>query len=429
MGPVMKRRSPFTALLSSYVISLAGTSMSALAIPWLVLSTTGSAARTGFVAFAQMGPYVLAQALAGPVVDRVGLRRSFLGGNAVAAVAVGLIPAAYAAGWLSLPVLAVLIAVAGAVRGAADCANGALVPATAAAGGIPMERAAGLNSSANRTALLLGAPLAGVLLTIAAPPWVIAIDAATFAVAALIGAVWVRVDLPEPAAPEPGGSHLRTYGRDLAAGLRFIRGDRVLLGIITMVAVTNLLDQGLTEVMLPVWVRDEMGSPGALGLVVGIGGVGALLGNLLGAWLGPKLPRRMQFGVGFLLGGSPRFFVLALAGTLPPVVIVTMIAEVFGGSLNAVLGAAAYERIPDQLRARVLGVVRASSWIGIPVGALVGGYLTEAVGARTALLVFGAIYLVTTLAPFIFPAWRGLERRPVTEVSPPAVGEPLTPAR
>ncbi len=51
-------RRPLAALLSASLISLLGTAMSQLAIPWLVLTTTGSAARTGTVAFAETAPYV-----------------------------------------------------------------------------------------------------------------------------------------------------------------------------------------------------------------------------------------------------------------------------------------------------------------------------------------------------------------------------------
>jgi MFS family permease len=405
----VRRRAPFVALLSSYVISVAGSSMSAIAIPWLVLTTTGSATRTGLVGFATMAPYVAAQALAGPLVDRTGLRRSFVWGNGVAAVLVGVIPVMYAAGGLTLPVLLALVALAGLVRGAADCANSALVPATAEVGDIALERAAGLNSGANRTALLLGAPLAGVLVTIAGSPAVVAIDAATFAVAALMGVIWVRV-AEQPSTPASAEPALHRYWHDLAAGLRFIRGDRLLLGIITMVAVTNLLDQGLSEVMLPVWVREEIGPASALGFIGGVGGLGSVLGNLLGAWLGPRLSRRTLYSVGYLVGGAPRFVVLALASTLSPVLAVFLITDIFGGSLNAVIGATSYERIPEELRARVLGAARASAWIGIPFGALLGGYAVEALGTSTALLGFGAAYLLTTLAPFVFPSWRQMRR-------------------
>jgi MFS family permease len=415
----VRRRAPFVALISAYVVSVAGTSMSAIAIPWLVLTTTGSAAQTGVVVFAQLLPYVVAQLLAGPVADRFGLRRSFVWGNAAAAVAVAVIPACYALDVLTLPVLIGLVVVVGLCRGVADCANGPLVPTTAEVGGIAMERAAGLNSGANRAALLLGAPLAGVLVTLFGSPAVVAIDSGTFAVAAIIAAIWVRV--PEPSTVEALG--VRRYLRDLGEGLRFVRGDRLLLGIITMVAVTNLLDQGLAEVMVPVWARDEVGSATALGLISGVGGGGAVLGSLLGAWLAPELPRRMTFAVSYVLSGAPRFAVLALSDSLVLILAVWFVAEVFSGTLNPVIGAAAYVRIPPELRARVLGVLRSTAWLGLPFGALAGGYLTEACGLHTALWVFGGVYLVTTLAPFVFPAWRELDRRP----EPTPVATPTAP--
>jgi MFS family permease len=410
------RRAPFAGLLSAYVVSVAGTAMSAIAIPWLVLTTTGSPTWTGIVGFTTMAPYVTAQLLAGPVVDRLGLRRSFIVGNTVAAGLVAVIPLLSALDQLSMAALLVVVAFAGAVRGAADCASSALVPTTATHGGIALERAAGLLSGANRTALLLGAPLAGALVSIIGPAPVVAVDAASFAAAALIAAVWVRV--AEPVTVTAEGSALRRYGRDLAAGLRFIAGDRLLLGIIFMVATTNLLDQGLMEVMLPVWVRDEIGSAGALGLIGGVGGLGSVLGNLIGAWLGPRVSRRALYTVGYLVGGFPRFLVLVLSGTLAPVLVVTLVSDGFAGSLNSVIGAASYERIPEHLRARVLGAVRASSWMGIPFGALVAGYAVDALGLDSAVLTFGVVYLLTTLSPLIFPAWRQLRRpepAPVTE--------------
>lgn len=423
IDPGAKRRTPFTALLSAYVISVLGTSMSGLAIPWLVLTTTGSAAKTGLVAFAEMVPYVTAQALAGPIVDRIGLRRAFVWGNLIAALAVGAIPVMYYAGNLSLGVLLGLCAVAGLVRGAADCANSALVPTTAAAGGIPLERAAGLNAGANRIALLLGAPLAGILVTVTGTASVVAIDAVTFAVGALIVAIWVRGIGDTPArGPKPEAGALRRYRRDLAVGFRFIRSDRLLLGIITTVAGTNLLDQGLSEVMLPVWVRQELGTASALGILGGVMGLGSLLGNLLGAWLGPRLSRRATYAIGGFLGGAPRFVVCAVASTISPVLAVFLVAEIFAGTGNPIIGAVSYERIPEELRARVLGAVRASAWVGIPFGALIGGYVVEAFGVRTALLSFGALYLLITVTPFLFPAWRQMRRaEPADRHHPEAV--------
>jgi MFS family permease len=116
------------------------------------------------------------------------------------------------------------------------------------------------------------------------------------------------------------------------------------------------------------------------------------------------------YGVGFLVGGAPRFVVLAVTGALVPVLGVVLVAEVFSGLVNPVIGATTYERIPERLRTRVLGMARASAWVGVPIGPLVGGYAVEVAGLRPALLAFAGLYLATTLAPFVFPAWRGMRR-------------------
>jgi MFS family permease len=410
-------RRPLGGLLAAYLISVLGTSMSALAIPWLVLTTTGSAAQTGLVAFAEMAPYVALQALAGPLVDRVGARRACVLGNLAAAVAVCAIPGLYAIGALHLGALAGLVAIAGAVRGVADCANSVLVPGAATLGSVPLERAAGLASSANQAGLLIGAPLAGVLVTLAGSPVVVLIDGLTFAVAGLLIGALVPV-AAQPEAPDERRMSLRRYATDLADGLRFIRGDRLMLVLMTMIAVTNLIEQGLSAVLLPVWVRDHLHRPEALGLITGVLGVGMLLGSLAGAWAGPRLPRRTTYALGFLIAGAPPFVALALSSTLPPVLTILLIGGLAGGTLNPILGALQYERIPPHLRARVLGAVKASAWIGIPFGSLLAGALADTVGLRTTLLAMGAAILIATLAPVPLPAMRGMNRMPRPETEP-----------
>jgi MFS family permease len=92
--------------------------------------------------------------------------------------------------------------------------------------------------------------------------------------------------------------------------------------------------------------------------------------------------------------------------------VVAALGGLAGGALNPIIGAVAYERIPAHLQASVLGAFRASAWIGIPFGSLLGGALTEWIGLRDALLVTGTAMFLTTLAPFVFPSWRGMNRRP-----------------
>ncbi|MEP6696464.1 MAG: MFS transporter [Pseudonocardiales bacterium] len=396
-------------LLTAVGMSLLGTRMSFLAVPWFVLATTGSPTETGLVAFAEMAPYVVVQGLGGPLVDRWGAWRMSIGTDALAAVAVGLVPVLHLAGRLSLPVLAGLVALAGVVRGAGDAARDVLVPGVGAAAGTPLERSAGLYDGVNRLASLVGAPVAGVLVAITSSLTVLAIDAGTFVLSALVVLALVPRSAQPPTSTDTFDAEA-SYLTRLAEGLRYVRGDRLLLGIGSMVLITNFLDAAGGSVLIPVWAVQVAHSSVALGLIGGVFALGAVLGNIVTTWLGPRLPRRLTFAVGFLLCGAPRFVALAAAFTVSPVLAVMFLAGLGAGGINPIMGAVMYERVPRHLQARVLGAVGASAWAGIPLGSLLAGAAVAAVGLRSALLICAGAYLLATLAPFVFPSWRQMER-------------------
>lgn len=408
-----RSRRGLIGLLAGAGISVLGTRMSFLAVPWFVLITTGSAAQTGLVAFAEMMPYVLTQGLAGPFIDRVGLRRVSVGTDVLAALALGAVPVLHALDRLGLPLLCLCVAAAGVMRGAGDSARYLMVPAVTDAAAMPLERGAGLADGVERVAGLVGAPLAGFLIALTSAPLVLLVDAGTFLVsAAVVG--WLVPRQPPAddgsaaapdAAPDAAG-----YLQQMREGLGFLRRDRLLMGITAMVLVTNLVDQALGSVLMPVWAKEQTGSAVTLGLMAGTFGAGAVLGNLLFTWLSPRLPRRLTFAWCFLLCGGPRIFALALLGSLSPILVVFFLCAIGTGGINPVLGAVEYERVPERLRARVLGASGALMWAGIPVGALAGGFGVEHLGLTNTLLLAGTTYLVTTLAPFVFPVWREMER-------------------
>lgn len=405
----MTGRRGLVGLLTAVGVSTLGTRMSFLALPWFVLSTTGSPALTGAVAAAEMTPYVLTQALGGPLVDRWGAWRISILADAGAGVAVGAVPLLHAAHALDLGSLATLVGLAGLLRGAGDAARDVLVPGVGERANAAIERSAGLYDGVSRGATLVGAPLAGALISVTSAVNVLALDAASFAFsAAAVLALVPRA--AEPSAPEPSPD-APGYLAALREGFAFVRGDRLLLGMAAMVLITNLIDQAGGAVLVPVWSERVAHSPVALGLLGGAFGIGAVVGNALTTWLGPRLPRRRTYAIGFLLTGGPRYLSLALAATVSPVLVVSLLSGLGAGSINPIFGAVEYERVPRHLQARVLGAVGATAWAGIPLGSIAGGALTEAAGVRGALAVAGGLYLLTTLAPFVFPSWQQMDRR------------------
>ncbi len=403
-----RRRRGIFALLGANGVSTLGTRMSMLAIPWFVLTTSGSAAQTGLVAFAETAPYVAVMAFGGPLVDRIGAWRVAIASELIAGAAMGLIPVLHLTGSLSLPVLAILAATAGCVRGAGDTGNRVLVPSLAESARMPMERASGLFDGVSRVAGMLGIPAAGLLIAATSAPAVIAFDAASFAISAMvIGLLVPASSQPEQPPEELGAGYLARLGQ----GFRHLRGDRLLLGIAFMVLVTNLIDAAIGSVLMPLWGAERLGSPVGIGLISGAFGLGAVTGNATLTWLAPHLPRRWVYGVGFLVVGGPRIAAMALLSSVEPMLVIGFLAGFGAGSINPILGAVEFERVPRHLQARVLGAIGALAWAGIPIGPILGGGLAEAIGLVGTLWIAAGIYFATTLVPFIFPVWAEMDRR------------------
>ncbi len=107
------RRLPFSALIGADAISLTGNALTQIAVPWFVLTTTGSAARTGLVAFCGLLPLILAAFLGSTVVDRLGRRRMSIVADVASMACVAAIPLLYARHALAFWQLLALVFVRG----------------------------------------------------------------------------------------------------------------------------------------------------------------------------------------------------------------------------------------------------------------------------------------------------------------------------
>ncbi|KRE98855.1 MFS transporter permease [Nocardioides sp. Soil777] len=407
-------------------MSFIGTRVSMIAIPWFVLSTTGSATQTGLVAAAEIAPLVLFKALGGPLLDRVGPRRVTLVCDLGSALVVGSIPLLHQLGALTFPLLLVIVAVAGALRGPGDAGKSAMTPEIARVAGVSLERVTGLGSAVERTSTMAGAALAGLLVAAFGAANALYVDAASFLLSFAVFALSTTgMGRPVPSAGTATGVRATSYLTELREGWDFLRTEPVLVAICLMVAVTNLVDQAYVAVLAPVWAKESGAGVEVLGAMFAAFSGASVLGALAAARWGETLPRYRTYVVAFLVAGAPRFVVMALESPLWAVLAVTVVAGAASGFLNPILGAVILERIPAPLMGRVSSLNTAICWSLMPLGGVLGGLAVTAVGVSPALLIAGAAYLVTTMAPTRVPSFRAMDRAPVsagTSAPAPAPG-------
>src|SRR5260370_5558877 len=176
------RRMPLLALFTANAISLTGSALTLIAVPWFVLQTTGSPAKTGITAFCEFTATVLAAFFGGALVDRIGHRRASIAADLSSGGAIALIPALYYTIGLAFWQLLALVFCAAFFNAPGTTARSALVPDLAGLAGLRLERANSVVQSVQRGAMMLGAPLPGALIALLGPRRLLWIHSATLPV-------------------------------------------------------------------------------------------------------------------------------------------------------------------------------------------------------------------------------------------------------
>jgi MFS family permease len=301
--------------------------------------------------------------------------------------------------------LIVLVFLGALLDAPGSTARAALLPELAEQAGMPIERVTSLINVIERGARLVGAPLAGFLIGIMGTANVLWLDAASFFVsAALIGI------LITPAALAKREKTSGKYFDELRDGLRFIAHDSLILAIVVVAMVANFLDAIFGGVLQPVYVREVFGNALDLGLLIAANGGGAVVGGLIFAAIGHRLPRHATFVTGFVVTGL-RFWVYAIYPPLIVLIVVTFITSIGAGPVNPIIDAIELERVPQNMRGRVFGVVIAGAWIAMPLGMLLGGILTDRFGTFIMMIGLAITFLLTTLSMAFIPAMKEMDRR------------------
>lgn len=401
-GPAAgRRRAPLFALLGANAVSMIGNNLTVVAIPWFVLETTGSAARTGIVAFATVLPTVIAAILGGALVDRVGNKRISVAADLMSAVTVAAIPLMHHTSGLDFWQLLVLVFLGALLDTPGNTARMALVPELAEGSGISLERANSASQSIRSGSVLLGPPLAGLLILWLGASNVLWLDSVSFIISAAI----VATSVP---GVKSGVIVASRYFADVREGLQFIRRDRFLVTFLWIGAIANFAGAPLFAVVLPVYAKEVHGNPTDLGIILGGIGLGSLIGAIVYGWIGPRFSRRPLAIALSLISGFP---IAALILTPPLwIAVAAMAVSGFGdGSVNPLMITAIQQRVPDALLGRVMGAMLACIVAAAPLGMLVFGWAIAPLGVEVVIAVICALLLLVTLLIAIAPAIRNLD--------------------
>ncbi|GGT15571.1 MFS transporter [Nonomuraea spiralis] len=399
--PLLRLRA-FRNLFVAGLVSQLGSQISYVAIPLLAVTVLGAGAgEVGLLAALATLTALVLGLPAGAWVDRVRRRRLMIVMDAGRAVALLSVPVAWWTGVLSMAQLYVVAVLVGAGSLLFDVASMSIVP-----GLVGRERLTSANSLLVGTAAgmdVAGRSLAGVLAQVAGAPVAVLLDALSY----LWSALWLR-GVPEPALPEDGSADGAESLRErIAAGVRFILGNRVLVAALVQGAMANLAFP-LCSVLLPVLIVGQLGYPEwVLGAYLAMGGLGVLAGSsfahLLGrrfgtgraVWVVSVVTAPAALVIPFLDGGpwlwaaAAAWFVLA-----------------FRTGVNNVLLVSLRQRVtPDHLLGRMTATMRLLLTGALGLGGLLAGILGELWGLRAPLWL-GAVIMAASWLPVHFSALR-----------------------
>src|SRR5919201_1441251 len=375
-APISRDRRPFLTLMAANAISQVGHMMTSVAVPWVVLETTGSAARVGFTGAALAIGSVVPAILGGPVVDRLGLRRSSIAADVVSGMTVATVPFLHLLGVLQYWQLLILVFLLSGFTTQGDTGLLGLIPGLANRASMALERANATDRGIARVGMLVGPLLAGVLIPFIGAANVLFVDAIGYAISASLVVLMVPAGAAAVARPQQAETK-RNYRADLSEGLRFVFGNRLVLSMMLLCLIGNFFDLPLITVVLPVYAKEIFGTASSLGLMLGSLAAGTLVGTAVFGAIGRRLPRRQVFLWGWLLAPLIAYGALSLRFPLPVLLLAGLVAGFAAGPINPILATVVQENTPPPLLGRVFGAFLAFAQAGIPFGAAAAGVWIE----------------------------------------------------
>lgn len=387
-------------LVGGTTVNTLGNSIAPVAIAFAVLDSGGSTTQLGLVVATYALADVVAVLAGGVLGDRLPRQLMMRAANTAAGLVQALLAASLFGGWATVWLIAICGAATGALGSLAGPSTQAITPQT-----VPSEvlrQAITLRRLSQNGASIAGFGAAGVLVAWAGSGGALAVDAATFLLAA---GCFTRIHVP--ALPVPSGP--RHVVAEAGEGFREVLRRPWLWAGIAMALVYHLFYGGAQGVLGPVVVGEGISRP-AWGYALSAMMIGFVAGGLVSLVWKPR--RVLLVGELFLMLTVCFPLAMALSDSLW-IVLAGAFLHGFGLEIFSVgWDLAIQENIPEQLLARVYSFDQLGSFLARPIGLALTGPLAALAGDRRWLLVVAATMLVAEVAPFAIADVRRLERRP-----------------
>lgn len=394
---------------SAGIISYAGDGLVSGAMPVIAASITRDPRQIALVEFFETAGWLVVGLLAGVVADRVQRLTLMWRVDLIRALVLLGYVTLVALGWESIALLCGLGLLLGLAAPFHDSAQGSLAPDLVT--DEHLERANSLNQVALLFAAMLIAPPIGAIWATASHTMPFLLDAVTFAVAAVL--LWrlasshlVRAHM-QPPAPEPVAAAPGIVWAELREGLSYLWRQRGLRTLAIAAGMINGISGGIVSILV-LYVSTDLGLPDtAYGFAMALFALGGVLGAVVAEPLVHRLGAQLAvltslgsfsaaaFGLGLLVAPAPAALALVIAG--------------FGGLLwNVVTVTYRHRVVPRALLGRVTSTYRLIAFAGMPLGAVLAGFLAHFLGSIPVVYVMGGAALLLTTA-FVWPGLRDLD--------------------
>jgi len=374
---VLWRNRSLLGLLAAELVSLTGTAMTFVALPWFVVVTSGSAAKMGWVLAAEMAPIAIFGIPAGTLIARLGAKRTMVLCDAARAPLMTVIPVLWWSGRLSFAAMLAATFAVGSFSAPYFSSSRLVLPEVAGEDERAVASVGAVLSGASQLTQIVGPVLAGVLIAATTPAVALCVDAGTYAFSFLTIGLVVRAGRRVEQTAE---------SRGVLAGLRFLMRDPLLGPMLLVACAINFVAQGMIVGVQWLAYSSYDANAHTVGVLFSGFGVGALAGALVAQQLTRKveLPRLSALAI---VGMPLPLFLLAVAMPWPAATVVLAGVGFFLPLVNAPVIGILTVRTPPALRPKAMTAVMTVASLAGPFGFLAAGESLRWISVGTLFLV------------------------------------------